>query len=114
MKLEEAFEIVNEDIYDDFIVEEWDDGELLNDYTVIQSSGLGSAKRGGAGIYCDTWVVSSKGKYYPAKIVKNSIDNKVKVRVYKKDGTEDKAAAFKKCLAYHKELDLLNMPYSKR
>lgn len=107
MKIQEAFDIVEE--YDDFIVEEWEDGELINDYKVIQRSGLGSVRKshfGNDGNFCDTWVVENGGKYYPAKIVRNSIDNKVKVRVYRKDGTRNKNKALKKCLEYHNELGI--------
>lgn len=109
MKLETAIEIaLNEEIYDDFIVEEWEDGELLNDYKVIKRSGLGSKRRspfGNDGTFYDTWVVAANGKYYPAKIVRNSITNQVKVRVYKRDGTKNQNEAFKKCIAYHREID---------
>jgi hypothetical protein len=106
MKLEEAFKIINNEFYDDFILENWEDGELLKNYTVIKKSGLGSVPEsfGNNGTYRDTWVVSYNNVYYPAKIVKNSINDKIKVRIYKKDGTKDKNEAFKKCLDYHREI----------
>lgn len=109
MIIQTAKDIAEDYIYDDFIVEEWEDGEIVNDYQIVKKSGLGSVRKahfGNDGNFCDTWVVQTKGKYYPAKIVRNSISNKVQVRVYRKDGTRDLDKAYKKCLAYHNELIL--------
>lgn len=103
MRLNEAVNI-GENIDEFTIQEEWEDGEVIDKYTLIKKSGLGSARSNRPAEYKDTWLVQSCGWFYPAKIISNSMTNDKIVRVYKQDRTKDKKEAWEKVIKYHNEL----------